>query len=70
MRHGEWRWSSVGVPLISSLSCVFRVEKYLPNYVLWIVTTHLLNTLNNYAAAEFETQVGEIVKNENEPQKY
>ena len=41
-----------------------------PNYALWIVTTHLLKILNNYAAAKFATRVREIVKSENEPQKY
>ena len=34
------------------------------------MTTHLSKTLNNYAAAKFLTWVCEIVKNENEPQKY
>ena len=40
------------------------------NFALWLVTTHLLNTVSNYAAAKFATRVREIVKNENEPQKH
>ena len=34
------------------------------------MTTHLFKNLNNYAAAKFATRVREIVKSENEPQKY
>ena len=33
-----------------------------PNYALWIVTTHVLKTLNNYAAEKFATQVRKIFK--------
>ena len=40
------------------------------NFALWLVTTHLLNTVSNYAAAKIATRVREIVKNENEPQKH
>ena len=46
-----------------------ELRKIHPNFALWLVTTHLLNTVNNYAAAKFATRVREIVKNENEPQK-
>ena len=37
------------------------------NSALWIVITHLLKCLNNYAAVKFATQVREIIKIENEP---
>ena len=47
-----------------------ELRKIHPNFALWLVTTHLLNTVNNYAAAKFATRVRAIVKIENEPQKH
>ena len=49
-----------------------ELKNFYPHYALWIVTTHLYERLNTYAAAKYATRVREIVKSEDDVtwQKY
>ena len=61
--------SSVVVPFYS-ISCILLWEIIHSNFAIWIETTHLLQTLNNYVAENFATNESEMVKHENELHKY
>ena len=61
MTHGEWRWSLLEVPF-HNISRVFWVD---PNYALWIVTAHILKTLNNYTSRHECVKLSEIKMNHN-----